>query len=283
MTLGVKNASTPQTFWCDDIMAFAVHGGAGRARDDRGVLNALEKALGIGINLARAGEPVKAVVEALAYMEETGLFNAGRGSVPNREGKVEMDAGVMDGKTMKVGAVGAVVCRSPIRAALNVMLNTPHVLIVGNTGTIASPGQDGNDTIGAVASTSEGWFAAASTTGGIREKLPGRVGDAAVAGAGFYAMNGSGAIALTGIGEQNMAVLTAFRAVNMMKETNSLEALKNSFTYIRSVLGKVNQGGIAIDSRLGIGIYHTEPQMPACAINGTGKICKMNFGQGLLL
>ncbi|MGC8661927.1 MAG: isoaspartyl peptidase/L-asparaginase [Nitrososphaeria archaeon] len=264
-------------------MAFAVHGGAGRVREDNGILRALKKALDIGISLTRRGEPVKAVVEALAYMEETGLFNAGRGSVPNREGKVEMDAGVMDGRTMKIGAVGATACRSPIRAALDVMLKTQHALIVGNAGTPVSPSSDGCDTIGAVASTAEGWFAAASSTGGIKGKLPGRVGDASVAGAGFYAMNGSGAIALTGIGEQNMAVLTAFRAVNMMRESSSLDALKSAFSYIKDTLGEVNQGGIAIDSRLRVGIYHTEPQMPTCAINSTGKACRMNFGQGILL
>ncbi|MEM3242420.1 MAG: isoaspartyl peptidase/L-asparaginase [Conexivisphaerales archaeon] len=264
-------------------MAFAVHGGTGRATEDLGKLSALDKALDIGINLVRAGEPVNAVVEALAYMEETGLFNAGKGSVLNRDGQAEMDAGVMDGKTMKIGAVGAVACRSPIRAALNVMLNTPHVLIVGKSGTLVSQCLDSNDTIGAVASTHDGWFAAATSTGGIRGKLPGRVGDAAVAGAGFYAMNGSGTIALTGIGEQNLAVLTAFRAVNIMRESNALEALKKSFLYVKNALGGVNQGGIAIDSRLGIGIFHTEPQMPACAINSTRKVCKMNFDLGVLL
>lgn len=263
-------------------MSFAVHGGAGRVREDRGIISHLEKAAQIGIDLTRKNEPVKAVVEALAYMEETGAFNAGRGSVQDSEGRISMDAGVMDGRTMRVGAVGAVTCSSPIRAALDVMVKTQHSLIVGNA-LVSGMQENGCDTIGAVAATPDGWFAAAASTGGIKGKAPGRVGDAAIAGAGFYAMDGYGAIALTGIGEQNMALLTAFRAVNMMKESSSLEALRVSFSYIRTVLGRVNQGGIAIDSRLRIGIYHTEPQMPACATNGAKRLCSMSFGEGVLL
>ena len=263
-------------------MSFAVHGGAGTVKEDRGQIRYLERAAEIGIELTRKNDPVNAVVEALAYLEETGAFNAGKGSVQDSEGRVSMDAGIMDGKTMRVGAVGAVTCSSPIRAALSVMLNTQHSLIVGSAITGIMKG-NGCDTIGAVAATPDGWFAAAASTGGIRGKAPGRVGDSAIAGAGFYAMNGYGAAALTGIGEQNMSLLTAFRAVNMMKEKSSLEALKDSFSYIRTVLGRVNQGGIAIDSRLRIGIYHTEPQMPACAINGERRLCGMSFGGGILL
>ena len=263
-------------------MAFAVHGGAGRIRDEAGIIPALGKALDIGIELVRVGDPISAAVEALAFMEETGLFNAGRGAVPNSEGRVQMDAGIMDGRSLKVGAVGAAYLKSPIRAALDVMSKTPHSLIVGNNSMLSS-GIEGGDTIGAVAATDDGWYVAASSTGGVKGKMPGRIGDAAIAGAGFYALNKTGATALTGIGEQNMRVLTAFRIVNLMKEESALEALINSFSYIKTALGEVNQGGIAIDSRLRVGIYHTEPQMPACAVKGDKKVCRMNFEKGLLL
>jgi beta-aspartyl-peptidase (threonine type) len=264
-------------------MAFAVHGGAGRVRNEGGIIPALGKALDIGIELVRAGDPVSAAVEALAFMEETGLFNAGKGAVPNSEGRVQMDAGIMDGRSLKVGAVGAAYLQSPIRAALDVMIKTPHSLIAGGNGMHGSGIVDSGDTIGAVAATDDGWYVAASSTGGVRGKMPGRIGDAAIAGAGFYALNKTGATALTGIGEQNMRVLTAFRIVNLMKEESALEALIDSFSYIKTALGEVNQGGIAIDSRLRVGIYHTEPQMPACAVNGGRRVCRMNFEKGLLL
>ncbi|MGC8558658.1 MAG: isoaspartyl peptidase/L-asparaginase [Nitrososphaeria archaeon] len=264
-------------------MSFAVHGGAGRVRNDSEILLALGKALDIGIELVRAGDPISAVVEALAFMEETGLFNAGRGAAPNSEGMVQMDAGIMDGRSLKVGAVGAAYLKSPIRAALDVMMKTPHSLIAGGNGMRGYGIGEGGDTIGAVAATDDGWYVAASSTGGVRGKMPGRIGDAAIAGAGFYALNKTGATALTGIGEQNMRVLTAFRIINLMKEKNALEALIDSFSYIKTALGEVNQGGIAIDSGLRVGIYHTEPQMPACAMNGDRRICGINFENGLLL
>jgi len=192
------------------------------------------------------------VVEAVAVMEDSGVFNAGAGSALNAMGYAELDAGVMDGSTMSAGAVAAVRnTRNAVRLARVIMDRTSHVLLCCDNaervaralgysfeGFSPSEGQvrryrdsvekilagEGEapfyaipnievikrlraegDTVGAVAVDSEGRLAAATSTGGIWLKLPGRIGDSPIPGAGFYADNRI-ACSATGIGE---AIMTA--------------------------------------------------------------------------
>ncbi|MGC8569253.1 MAG: isoaspartyl peptidase/L-asparaginase [Nitrososphaeria archaeon] len=266
-------------------MAFVVHGGAGRARPHgEDLLRVLERASEIGYEHAMRGEVVEAVVEALYFIEESGLFNAGRGSVRNSMGYVEMDAGIMRGSDRAAGAVANLRSGSAIREALRVLQEGKHVLISRPIGSTAPGGESSDgETIGAVAVSKEGEVAAASSTGGIRGKSPGRIGDAAVPGAGFYAVSGTGGTALTGIGEQNMRCLTAYRIVMEMKAEDPLRSISKVFEEVKGEIGELNQGAIAADSRLRMAALTTEEMMPVCFRRSDVRRCGTDFREGILI
>jgi L-asparaginase / beta-aspartyl-peptidase len=155
-------------------------------------------------------------------MEDEPLLNAGIGACLNLDGVVELDAGVMEGAELRVGgAAGLKDVRHPIDLAFKVMRDGRHVLLAGDGASrfarehgveMCDPAifitdrkrqelLHGADTVGAVARDSEGHFAVAVSTGGINGKLPGRIGDAPVPGAGFYADDRFGAVCGTGKGE----------------------------------------------------------------------------------
>jgi beta-aspartyl-peptidase (threonine type) len=220
--------------------ALAVHGGAGTIpRDETGLSRAgsyhdgLRRALAAGRDiLAAGGNAVDAVIEAVAALEDDPLFNAGRGSVFTRAGTQEMDACVMDGPERRAGAVAGVFGpRNPVRAARTVMERSRHVLLIGE-GAVAFCRENGvafcepfyfhtearrrelqhvleqprheppqYGTVGAVACDRRGNLAAATSTGGMTGKAPGRVGDTPIIGAGTYADNATCAVSATGHGE----------------------------------------------------------------------------------
>jgi beta-aspartyl-peptidase (threonine type) len=198
-----------------------VHGGAGKAADNeadrREGERALAAALAAGWAILRAGGPsLDAVEAAVAHMEASGCFNAGRGAVADRDGGVSLDATIADGRTRTVGAVAAVTrVASAIAAARLVKERTTHVLLAGPAadafalGAGALPAAPGTflraraseaGTVGAVARDAAGALAAATSTGGLAGKLPGRVGDSALLGAGTWADDRC-AVSATGSGE----------------------------------------------------------------------------------
>jgi len=209
--------------------ALALHGGAGAVagRDYAVVEDHLRGLTEESQARLEAGTSALDIVEyAVAEMESSGLYVAGRGSAPNTAGYVELDASIMDGATREAGAVAAIVgVVNPISVARRVMQETPHVMLAGN-GALAFARRLGleeisdpdtyyvlpvgvyeneifeqkHGTVGAVALDQSGGFAAATSTGGTFGKLEGRVGDSPMIGAGTWA-DDKIAISCTGTGE----------------------------------------------------------------------------------
>lgn len=242
-----------------------IHGGAGtisRAQrspeKERQYIDALSAIVETGQKMLNAGESALDVVtEAVRLLEECPLFNAGIGSVFTRDETHELDACVMDGYSLRAGAVAGVSrLRNPILAARLVMERSAHVLLVGegaetfafaegmepvSPDLFSTPeryaqllaaraaGQTALDhggapldetkkmgTVGAVALDKQGNLAAATSTGGMTNKLPGRVGDSPLPGAGCYANNASVAVSCTGTGEVFIRALAAYDIAALM-------------------------------------------------------------------
>ncbi len=211
--------------------AIALHGGAGaiaeRAyqREEEHMAALLDR----GSAMLAKGMSALDVVTAMAgALEASGLHVAGKGAAPNAAGIVELDASVMDGATRMAGAVAALRgFISPVRVARGVMEKTSHVLLVGDGAAQfaaneafervedpktyyvpAESGLPGAGTIGAVALDTSGRLAAATSTGGLHGKMPGRVGDTPIIGAGCWA-DERAAVSCTGLGEYFMRVNAA--------------------------------------------------------------------------
>ncbi len=216
----------------------------------------LEEALRAGhAVLLGGGSSLDAVERAIVVMEDAPEFNAGRGSALNSEGVVEMDASIMDGGDFLAGAVAGVVeVRNPIVLARRVMTETPHVLLIGEgAGRLAReqglvfeapewfvmPRQQERlerekrrsgaanpaagepaarmGTVGAAALDATGRLAAGTSTGGMANKRPGRVGDSPLIGAGTYAENGVCGVSCTGHGEYFIRGVLAHEVAALMK------------------------------------------------------------------
>lgn len=245
-------------------ITLVMHGGAGVVRKDltpereAACRATLEKALRAGFKiLQEGGASVDAVQNAIVVLEDSPLFNAGRGAVLTSAGTVEMDASIMDGGTGKAGAVASVQgVRNPIRLARLVMDRTPHVLLTGSgaesfareqkldfeppeyfitpeqveklekakkkaTKTSAAGNADDLSfrigTVGAVALDRAGHLAAGTSTGGLTNKRPGRAGDSPIIGAGTFAEDGVCAVSCTGHGEFFIRAVVAYDVAALMK------------------------------------------------------------------
>jgi beta-aspartyl-peptidase (threonine type) len=234
--------------------AIAVHGGAGYARDtltpDEQIewQASLEEALRLGLGiLAEGGSSLDAVESVLRRLEDDPRFNAGRGAVINHDGVIELDASIMDGATLACGGVAGVrTVRNPISLARLVMEETRHVLLISDgaeefarsmevelveqefflterrTRSLkrareAEERSEGGDTVGAVALDGAGNLAAGTSTGGLTNKMFGRVGDSPIIGAGTYADNGSCAVSCSGVGEEFIRRSIAFQVSSLMR------------------------------------------------------------------
>jgi len=281
-----------------------VHGGAGRYRkvsEERRqrVLREIENALDSGISALRSGSAIEGVVEAVSYMEQCGAFNAGRGSVLNLRGEAELDAGVMFGLDLSVGAVAALKDYwNAVRLADFIRQNTDHIFLAGEGARLLAEklamekfkplpervkkyrelmrkfkengiywrknrqlvSRYGLGTVGAVAIDSDGNLAAASSTGGIWLKLPGRVGDTPVVGGGFYAENGAAAASATGRGELIARFMLSARiAAEVRRGLNASDAAKKVVQELTDMFGANTAGVIVIDCDGNYGYaYNTE-------------------------
>jgi len=222
----------------DKPLAIVLHGGAGWFANLSGdqqsaIKDKMKEAMDAGYSILEAGGTSgDAVIASITILEDSPLFNAGKGSVFTSEATQEMDASIMRGNDHAAGAVASVsVVKNPIKLAKHVMENTPHVMFVGEGAEeLAKSGgleivdpdyffsqekfealqrakakeslkEDKLGTVGAVALDSFGNITAGTSTGGMTNKLPGRVGDSPIIGAGTWADNESCGVSATGHGE----------------------------------------------------------------------------------
>jgi beta-aspartyl-peptidase (threonine type) len=273
-----------------------IHGGAGTIlKEDmtpekeelyrNGLIVALQAGYAV---LRNGGSSLDAVEVAVRSMEDSPLFNAGRGAVFTSEGKNEMDASIMDGKTLNAGAVASVTTiKHPVSAARAVMTESKHVLLAGRGAEIFAAQQGleivdsdfffeqrrwnqllkakeseqsthedkkaaagGFGTVGAVALDREGNLAACTSTGGLTNKLPGRIGDSPIIGAGTYANNATCAVSATGQGEFFMRNVVAYDISAMMEYAGlGLQDAANRVIHEKLTSLGGTGGVIALDGR----------------------------------
>jgi beta-aspartyl-peptidase (threonine type) len=279
------------------MFTIAIHGGAGLSTpEDLGPEREAQARIDLQRSLEAAytildagGQAIDAVVAAVKVMEDSTMFNAGRGSVLASDGGCYMDASIMDGATENAGSLcGSSVVQNPIEAAQKVMTETPYVMLVGEhlTKFAQSQGLPCQDpewfktdyrkeqlkeaqlnntiildhekaeaglrkdnckgTVGAVALDQHGNLAAATSTGGLCNKDPGRVGDSALIGAGTYAKNNTCAVSATGHGELFIRANVAGRLSAMM-EFGGMNLASASSKLIFDELPEDIGGLIAVD------------------------------------
>lgn len=253
--------------------------------------------------LKKGGSSLNAVEEAVKSLEDNYLFNAGRGSALNLLGEVEMDASIMDGKDLRAGAVSMVrSVKNPVTLARCVMAKTKHVFLSGygaldlaKTNEIVLEPESYfitdhqyrsfiknvdhatiqralrkriHGTVGAVALDKKGNLAAATSTGGTSNCLPGRIGDSCVIGAGCYANNetcavsgtGDGEVLITGVIAHTIAMLIEFKKMPIQEACNYVIKHRNELT-------KGDIGVICVDTKGNFGICYNSKIMKRAWMN----------------
>jgi beta-aspartyl-peptidase (threonine type) len=248
MACETKKLTAPREVRNAAPVTLVIHGGAGTIRKqqmtperEKAYHDALKQALDTGYAvLLKGGKSVDAVTAAVCLLEDSPLFNAGKGAVFTSSGENELDASIMDGSNLQAGAVAGVkTIKNPIKAAYAVMTQSPHVMLSGKgaemfakergleivdpkyfidsaryeqflrqqksrqTGALNKPAEQDKKfgTVGAVALDRYGNLAAGTSTGGMSNKKWGRIGDSPIIGAGTYANNNSCGVSATGWGE----------------------------------------------------------------------------------
>lgn len=269
--------------------ALVIHGGAGvvAGRLAAHPQAAFEAGLGHIIDscfamLEADGSSLDVVTAAVRMLEDDPLFNAGRGSGLSRDGTVEMDASIMDGRDQRAGAVACVTgARNPVELARRVMDDTSHVMLVGagadafaveqglpimpndyfkteerrteladvQAGRVPYHMRSPQGTVGAVALDKNGHIAAATSTGGTTNKIPGRAGDTPIIGAGTYAKDGVCGFSATGYGEYFIRTVAGYRVAALM-EYRGLSLQDAAREVVQDVIPGLggNGGIIAIDA-----------------------------------
>lgn len=289
-----------------------VHGGAWDIPDDlaEAHITGCRKATAVGRDiLIRGATALDAVEAAVASMEDDPVFDAGKGSVLNQSGQVEMDAVIMDGASLRSGAVAALRhVRNPIKVARRLMDETQFSMLAGEgalrfalahgfeecseedllvgaeledyreflrTGTLRTRQEfsgSPKDTVGACALDSQGHVACATSTGGTRRKLAGRVGDSPIVGAGGYADDSVGAASSTGWGEKIMAVVLAKTALDILEGgRDAFGACEGGIEILARRVDGLG-GLIMVDKGGRVGYHHNTPRMAFAFYEGrSGK------------
>jgi beta-aspartyl-peptidase (threonine type) len=270
-------------------ITLVIHGGAGTVREadrqmyEQGLREARDAGFAV---LERGGSALEAVLAAVTRMEDNpDAFNAGTGGVPNRDGVVECDAAVMAGHDRSSGAVAAITrAKNPVLVAELVRRESPHALIVGaGADALAktpienqellttrtrealerwrekNDGPLGSATVGAVALDGEGRLAAATSTGGVLGKWPGRVGDSPLIGAGTFA-DGRVAVSCTGKGESFIRAVAAKTVATLLEDGHPLaEAVQVVLNDVASLGGDGGIISVTADGQVGVG--YNSPNM----------------------
>lgn len=290
--------------WAQYPITLLVHGGAGALstntltpEQEKAYHQALEEALRVGYQILKSGgTSVDAVEATIVTLEDNPLFNAGKGAVLTNEGRAELDASIMDGKTGLAGAMaGVTTIKNPIRGARAVMEKSNHVLLIGKGAEkfalrqglekvhpayfftessyqnlvrakkskrfgLSLPKQEtpaGSDyadklgTVGCVALDQFGNLAAGTSTGGMNNKLYGRVGDSPIIGAGTYADNATCAVSSTGHGEYFIRHVAAYDVSALMKYKQLTVSEAADEVINKKLLAKEGRGGIIALDRKG--------------------------------
>lgn len=299
-----------------DKVVLVIHGGAGviskkktTPEIEKQYRDALELALKTGHQALTKGSSLDAVEGAIRVMEDSPLFNAGKGAVFNRDGRQELNASIMEGKTKQAGAIAGINrVKNPISGARAIMEKSEHVFMIGEGAErfcrdqkleMVSPlyfwtdkawkqlqdadakktaATDASDpahfgTVGAVALDAKGNLAAGTSTGGINYVRPGRVGDSPIIGAGTYADNESCAVSCTGKGELFIRHTVASDIAARFKYRG--DALKKAAQEVLDGLPKIPGGAgglIALDRHGNVAMPYSTNGMYRGTITQSGKV-----------
>ena len=296
-----------------------MHGGAGRvpaAGADPGhaerVAEGLRAALAAGGALLDGGaSALDAVVAAVRELERSEVFNAGRGGALDREGRIALDAAVMEGRGRRAGGVvGVARIAHPIEAALAVLRDGHHVLLAGEGAerfareaglamvepdyhvtderraqlarALADRARSGGGTVGAVARDAQGHLAAATSTGGIVARRPGRIADSGLPGSGTWADDATCAVSATGVGE--FFIRSAFaRDVDARMRYGGRDLDTACAEALAGVAALGGSGGcIAVDARGRAAFHFDTPDLPRGVRVGAQEARVAVYGRALI-
>jgi beta-aspartyl-peptidase (threonine type) len=290
----------------ENKIAIVIHGGAGiilkenisKSKEDS-IINKLDEAISKGWELLKKGESSEiAVIETIKILEDSPLFNAGKGSVFNSEGKVENDASIMKGNDLNAGASsGTSNVKNPITLAANIMNHSEHVFLSGKGAEnfaknrnleivnneyfhtkfrynqlLNKKGEDKYGTVGCVAIDVNGNIVAGTSTGGMTNKKWGRIGDSPIIGAGTYANNNTCGISSTGSGEYFIRTVAAYQ-VSSLLENHNYDLKKAMNKVIHEKIGAIGGDGgmIGIDKNSNISMEFNTPGMYRAYVNKYGE------------
>jgi L-asparaginase / beta-aspartyl-peptidase len=283
-----------------------IHGGAGTLdrkqmtpQQETEYREKLDEALSAGEDILKSGgSSLQAVCAAIMIMEDSPLFNAGKGAVFTNQKRVELDASVMVGGTLNAGAVAGVTdIRNPILGAVAVMEKSPHVMLAGNGASQFAEEQgleivdnsyfhtqrrldavtrqieqQKNGTVGAVALDSKGNLAAGTSTGGMSNKKYGRIGDSPIIGAGTYANNKTCAVSATGHGEFFIRWVVAYDISALMEYSGlTLEEASDKVILEKLVEAGATGGVIAVDKSGNVAMPFNTSGMYRGYVKSTGE------------